>query len=63
MSAARIIYPALSGRDRRHYASEIHKAEQAYERAIRESAAAHAAADRTLAKAHRLNCEAWTAVH
>ena len=62
MSAARILYPPMSGRDRRHYASELRKAEQAYDAAHRESLAAHAAADRALALAHRLDCEAWSAL-
>nr|WP_311538551.1 hypothetical protein [uncultured Bradyrhizobium sp.] len=62
MSAARILHPPLSGRDRRHFAREVHKAEQAYQVATREAAAAHEAADRALARAHRLDCEAWTAL-
>jgi hypothetical protein len=62
MSAARIIYPPMSGRDRRHYAAEMRKAEQVYDRARREAATAHAAADRALAQAHRHDCEAWTAL-
>jgi hypothetical protein len=62
MSAARILHPPLSGRDRRHYAAELRKAEQAFERTTREAAAAHEAADRALAAAHRLDCEAWSAL-
>lgn len=62
MSAARILYPPLSGRDRRHYAGELRKGEQAFERARRDAEAAHAAADRLLAEAHRLDCEAWSAL-
>lgn len=61
MSAARIIVPPLSGRDRRHFASELRKAEQIHERLVREAAAAHAVADRRLAEAHRLDGEAWSA--
>ncbi|MHB0769844.1 hypothetical protein ACYCVF_07520 [Bradyrhizobium sp. 1.29L] len=60
MSAARIITPPLSGRDRKYYARELHKAEVAYEHEILEAAKAHAAADRMLAKAHALDCIAWT---
>lgn len=62
MAASRILYPSLSGRDRRHYASQLHKAEQAYEAAKRDAEAAHAAADIALQKAHRLDCEAWSAL-
>jgi hypothetical protein len=61
MSAARIITPPLSGRDRRHFARELHKGEQAFERLTREAAAAHQAADLALSKAHFKDCEAWTA--
>ncbi|WP_051310737.1 hypothetical protein [Bradyrhizobium sp. Cp5.3] len=60
MPAARIITPPLSGRDRKHYARELHKAEVAYEHEMREAAEAHEAADRMLAKAHALDCIAWT---
>jgi hypothetical protein len=62
MSAARIITPPLSGRDRRHFARELRSAEQTYERARREAEAAHASADAARAKAHRLDCEAWSAL-
>jgi hypothetical protein len=61
MSAARILHIPLSGRDRRHYANELRKAEREYERLTREAEAAHAAADRALAEAHRLDCELWSA--
>jgi hypothetical protein len=60
MPAARIITPPLSGRDRKHYARELHKAEVAYEHEMREAAEAHATADRMVAKAHALDCIAWT---
>lgn len=59
MPAARIT-PSLSGRDRKHYAGELHKAEVAYEREMGEAAEARAAADRLLAKAHDLHFIAWT---
>jgi hypothetical protein len=62
MSAARIIYPPLSGRDRRHYTRELRKAEQAYETARREAEAAHQAAAVALARAQRLDCAAWSAL-
>lgn len=62
MSAARIIVPPLSGRDRRHFARELRSAEQTYERASRDAKAAHAAADRARAEAWRLDCEAWSAL-
>jgi hypothetical protein len=62
MAAARIIHPPLSGRDRRHYARQLHAAERACERALRDAQAAHVAADLALAKAHRLDCEAWSAL-
>jgi hypothetical protein len=60
MSAARILHIPLSGRDRRHYANELRKAEREYERLTKEVAAAHAAADCALAEAHRLDCELWS---
>jgi len=60
MSAGRILYPPMSGRDRKHFSRELHKAEVAYEHAAREAAAAHEAADIAMAKAHRLDCEAWS---
>jgi hypothetical protein len=60
MSAARILHIPLSGRDRRHYANELRKAEREYERLTREAGAAHAAADLALAEAHRLDCELWS---
>lgn len=62
MSAARIIYPPLSGRDRRHYAAELRKGEQAYTRAAEAAKAAHESADRSLREAHRYDCEAWSAL-
>jgi hypothetical protein len=61
MSAARILHIPLSGRDRRHYAVELRKAKNAYRHLVREVAAAHDAADRQLAEAHRLDCELWSA--
>jgi hypothetical protein len=61
MSAARILHIPLSGRDRRHYAAELRKAEQKHERFVREAKAAHPAADLARAEAYRLDCEAWTA--
>lgn len=60
MSAARIITPPLSGGDRKHFARELHRAEVAYQRELREAVAAHAAADAALAKAYALDCIAWT---
>ena len=60
MSAARILHIPLSGRDRRHYAAELRKAETSYRDLLREAEAAHDAADRALAEAHRLDCELWT---
>ncbi|WP_315792199.1 hypothetical protein [Bradyrhizobium sp. SZCCHNRI1002] len=62
MSAARIIQPPLSGRDRRHFSRQLKAAERTYEQATRDAEAAHAAADLALAKAHRLDCEAWSAL-
>jgi hypothetical protein len=61
MSAARVIYPPMSGRDRRHFSSELHKGEQEHARLVREAEAAFAAADRQLADAHRFDCLAWSA--
>jgi hypothetical protein len=61
MSAARIIYPPLSGRDRRHFPRELKKGEQEYARLADEGGAAYEAADRALARAHRLHCLAWSA--
>lgn len=61
MSAARILHIPLSGRDRRHYAAELRKAQNAHDRLVREAKAAHAAADIARAEAHRLDCEAWSA--
>jgi hypothetical protein len=55
MSAARIIYPPMSGRDRRHFAAEIRKGEEVFRRATADAEAAHDAADRALANAHRLD--------
>ncbi|MGA2999620.1 hypothetical protein [Bradyrhizobium sp.] len=57
MSAARILHIPLSGRDRRHFAAELRKAENEYRRLTKEVAAAHGAADLALAEAHRLDCE------
>jgi hypothetical protein len=37
MSAARILHIPLSGRDRRHYAAELRKAENAYRHLVREA--------------------------
>jgi hypothetical protein len=62
MSAARIIHVPLSGRDRKHFARELHKAEQTYDLKRREADAAHTAADSALRQAHRLDCEAWSAL-
>jgi len=56
MAAARIIYPPMSGRDRRHFSRELRKGEQEHARLVREAEAAYAAADRQLADAHRLDC-------
>jgi hypothetical protein len=50
----------MSGRDRKHFSRELHKAEVAYEHAVRDAAAAHQAADIAFSKAHRLDCEAWS---
>ena len=61
MSAARIIYPPMSGRDRRHVGRELHKGEQEHARRVREAEAAYAAADRQLADARRFDCLAWSA--
>jgi hypothetical protein len=61
MSASRVLHIPLSGRDRRHYGNELRKAQREYERLTREAEAAHAAADRALAVAHRLDCELWSA--
>jgi hypothetical protein len=61
MSAARVIYPPMSGRDRRHFSRELHKGEQEHARLVREAEAAFAAADRQLADAHRFDCLAWSA--
>ena len=43
MSAGRIIYPPMSGRDRRHFSRELHKGEQEHARLVREAEAAYAA--------------------
>ena len=61
MSAARIIYPPLSGRDRRHYTAQLRKAENEFHRLTREAGTAHEVADRQLGLAHRLDCQAWSA--
>jgi hypothetical protein len=58
----RIIHLPLSGRDRRNYVAELRKAEDAYRRYTWEADAAHQAADRALADAHRLDCMAWNAL-
>jgi hypothetical protein len=58
----RIIQLPLSGRDRRHYVAELRKVEEAFRRRTQEAATAHATADRALAQAHRLDCEAWSAL-
>ena len=47
-------------RDRRHYVAELRKGERQYERLVREAETAHASADRALAAAHRLDCDAWS---
>jgi hypothetical protein len=60
MSAARILHIPLSGRDRRHYANELRKAETAYQYLLREAETARASADRALAEVHRLECELWS---
>jgi hypothetical protein len=60
MPAARIITPPLSGRDRKHYARELHKAETAYEYERRAAELAHAVAAEALAKAYALDCIAWS---
>ena len=61
MTASRVLHIPLSGRDRRHYGNELRKAQREHERLTREAEAAHAAADRALAEAHRLDCELWSA--
>lgn len=61
MSAARIIYPPMSGRDRRHFSCELREAEQEHARLVCEAEAAYAAADWQLADAHRFDCLAWSA--
>ena len=58
----RIIQLPLSGRDRRHYVAELRKAEEAYRRHVRDAEEAHAAADRALAWAYQIDCDAWTAL-
>ena len=60
--SSRLIQLPLSGRDRRHYVAELRKAEEAYKRGIQEAEAAHAVADRALARAYALDCDAWTAL-
>lgn len=57
-----IIQLPLSGRDRRHYVAELRKAEDAYRRQSAAAQAAHAAADRALQEAHRLDCAAWSSL-
>jgi hypothetical protein len=51
MSAARIIYPPMSGRDRRHFSRELKKGEQEHARLADEAGAAYEAADRGLESA------------
>jgi hypothetical protein len=58
----RVIQLPLSGRDRRHYVAELRKAEDAYRRQSAAVEATHAAADRALREAHRLDCEAWSSL-
>jgi hypothetical protein len=60
MSAARILHIPHSGRDRRHYATELRKVETTYRQLAKDAAAAREAADRQLAEAHRLDCELWS---
>lgn len=62
MAASRIIQLPMSGRDRKHYVRQLRQAEQTYEARRREAEAAHVAADQALQVAHRLDCEAWTAL-
>lgn len=60
MSAARIIKPPpMSGRDRKHFAREIHKAEATLAHLLEQAATAHSAADAARAKAYALDCMAW----
>jgi hypothetical protein len=56
----RVIQLPMSGRDRRHYVTQLRKAEQEYARLVRGADAAHAAADRQLRDAHKLDCDAWS---
>jgi hypothetical protein len=58
----RVIQLPLSGRDRRHYVAELRKAEDAYRHQSAAAEAAHAAADRALARAYELDCDAWSAL-
>jgi len=44
----RVIHIPLSGRDRKHYARGLRRAEDAYARLTREAEAGHEAADRAL---------------
>ena len=60
MAASQVLHIPLSGRDRRHYGNELRKAQREHERLTRAAEAAHAAADRALAEAHRLDCELWS---
>src|ERR1700759_2737546 len=60
MAASRILYPPMSGRDRRHYARELRKGEQEHARLSEAAGEAYKAADRALAEAHRLHCLAWS---
>src|SRR6201995_3744565 len=61
MAASRILYPPMSGRDRRHYARELRKGEQEHARLSEAAGEAYKAADRALAEAHHLHCLAWSA--
>ena len=56
----RVVQLPLSGRDRRHYVAQLRKAEDAYRRHMREAEEAHASADRALARAHQIDCDAWS---
>jgi hypothetical protein len=56
----RIIQLPFSGRDRRHYAAEIKKAESAHARVVSDCDAARIDLDTALARYYRLTCEEWT---
>jgi hypothetical protein len=51
----------MSGRDLRHFSRELKKEEQEHARVANEAGLAYEEADRALAKAHRLHCQAWGA--